>query len=174
MSARHKRILKEVGLGVVAAVEFALVVFVLGWKVGFSPVLSGSMGSSLPTGSIAVTAQKLTEEVRVGDIVRLPFPGGASGQYVHRIVDLTATPEGYHIRTKGDANPTVDAWQVVIVSTYTPHVIGYIPLVGYLHQWTNHVWAKTSLLVSIVGFLALAGYRLVARAVTPESNTLSR
>jgi signal peptidase len=165
MDARPRFIVRELALGALAIAEFALVTLIAILGVGFSPVLSRSMGDALPVGSVAISVRAPTSSLAKGDVVQLALPDEQSVEYVHRIDEIHPTPQGISVRTKGDANPMRDPWVPVIVSPDTPKVIGYIPALGYVHNWTNQYWMRYLILALVISLLLLVAYRLVMNAL---------
>ena len=77
-----------------------------------SPVLSGSMEPTIPTGGVVFTERVPVEDLAVGDIVMYQRPDQPDHQVVHRIIELEPSEQGPQLRTQGDANATADPWQV--------------------------------------------------------------
>ncbi len=95
-------------------------------------VLSGSMESVYPTGSLIYVAKVEPQELQVNDIITFRMSGEAIA--THRIIELVADetdPDTIRFRTKGDENEMADGTLVEFGS-----VIGKptfcIPLLGYL------------------------------------------
>ena len=75
-------------------------------------VVTGSMEPTIPIGSILVAQETPIDEVAVDDFVcfRSTNPGSAGMIVTHRVVSVYDTPDGVRcLRTKGDANLSVDA-----------------------------------------------------------------
>ena len=111
------RALTVVGLTVAAAAVLVAVVLVRMDAVRFATVLSGSMSPTVPTGSVVAGTPVRSSDVRVGDVVMFvppaPFTTPGRRPVVHRVVSVRATGSGVvEIRTKGDANPSPDAWTI--------------------------------------------------------------
>jgi signal peptidase I len=172
MKDKQRFVLKEVALASLACAEFALVATVVLLGISFIPVLSGSMGDTLPVGSVAIASQLDTGLISPGDVVVLPIPEQSPSHYVHRVVSTDITTNGIALRTKGDKNPAVDPWTAVVVSPSTPHVIGYVPLLGYLHNWTTAMWVRFALLGSVLTLILLVMYRLVSNRLPRRKSTL--
>ena len=79
-----------------------------------SRVLSGSMAPTLRTGALIASVPVEATDIEVGELVTFappaPFgtPGGAP--IVHRVVEVDRAGGDVLVRTKGDANATVDPW----------------------------------------------------------------
>ena len=104
---------------------------------GLTPyaVLSGSMESVYPTGSVLYVAKVDTDELKVQDAITFTTPDGTVA--THRIIELVpdeADPSVNLFRTKGDENDIADG---TLVSP--DNVIGKplfcIPYLGYLAEY---------------------------------------
>jgi signal peptidase len=90
---------------VLAVAGLGVVVQVLG--LGATRAVSGSMGSAVPVGSLAVTREVPASAVEVGDVVQVPQPGG--GTVTHRVVTVRPGGDGTtSLVLRGDANRTAD------------------------------------------------------------------
>lgn len=86
------------------------------WGARAVPVLTGSMAPALPTGSLVLTTPVGVEQVRPGMVLafRPPAPYDAAGRAVlHRVESLTPGRPAT-VTTRGDANPTPDAWRLAL------------------------------------------------------------
>jgi signal peptidase len=70
-------------------------------------VTSGSMGKSMPVGSVAVTRLVDARAVSAGDVISFMSPGSRIPT-THRVVAVTDDGVDRVFRTKGDANPAQD------------------------------------------------------------------
>ena len=101
-------------------------------------VLSASMGSALPVGSLAVARPQ--SEYQVGDIVTFKIPGSTE-LLTHRINSVKVTgcqcvtagaADGVRVyKTRGDANNVVDDWELTD-EDIVGKVIFHLPYLGYL------------------------------------------
>lgn len=115
------------GLGFFA---FLMAIAVVPSFVGY-PTLSvegGSMGSSLPRGSIAITRWVPAEEVQLNYVIVIK--GAAQRAKIHRVVSVEERDGQVVVQTKGDANASVDPGERVLegrvaVHTYTIPYLGY-------------------------------------------------
>jgi signal peptidase len=135
--------------------------FVLG--VGFYPVLSGSMAPGYPAGSVVITTQIPTEQIRIGDVVKLPLPNSLGESYIHRVVQATASDNRIVLITKGDKNVAADPWALEILSPTTPLVVASIPLVGHFTVLFSHFWVQLGLSMMAVYFVGVALLRAIRR-----------
>lgn len=121
----------------------------MGWHHGDRAYIihTGSMTGSYDSGDLVID-KPVPDHLRVGEVVTFAHAG--SGEIVtHRIVSLS--PAG--IRTKGDANPTPDAWtirpnQVKGVVTASIPKAGYV--VYFFKQRAGDAAAMTGLLALIL------------------------
>jgi signal peptidase len=102
---------------------------------GFRPtvVTSGSMGRSIPVGSLAMTRSVGADSVRQGDVilVREEVNGVAARPKLHRVVEMEQNDGSTLVTTKGDANAAPDPNMYVLPARVD--VVAYsIPLLGYL------------------------------------------
>ncbi len=72
-------------------------------------VATGSMEPALPVGSLLLVRTVPIETIRAGDVVTFQEPGRPGVTVTHRVAAVG--PSGA-LRTKGDANPVADPWQV--------------------------------------------------------------
>lgn len=98
-----------------AAALLIVAAFTVTGHVRFQPVLTGSMAPHIPTGTLVAVTPVTPAQLHVGEVIMFlpPPPWGtpSGGPVLHRIVQLTHTPDGRpQVRTKGDANKAVDPW----------------------------------------------------------------
>lgn len=128
---------------------------------GYSPYVmyGGSMGSTVPLGSVAFIEDVSAESLNVGDVIvfRPPSAGEAREPLMHRIVSIEEVDGQRVVRTKGDANESPDPWELGI-SGEGGRLVFFVPYVGYLLWFfqTRLAWAVLVLpLVAYLGFVAL-------------------
>jgi signal peptidase I len=124
------------------------------WKA--DPVVSGSMEPTIDTGSVVLTQRVPVDDLAVGDIVMFQRPDGVDEQVVHRIAELEPSEDGPIIRTKGDANASVDPWQVRPQEETALVARGSVPYVGYVAMATRTAVGQHTLLTA-AGLLIGAG-----------------
>jgi signal peptidase len=107
----------------------AIATGIVWFRVGFQPVLSGSMRPTFSPGSVVLTRPIATSNVRVGDVI-LFRPPGYTSSFAHRVTSVSGAVDRPVITTKGDANPVVDPWKVQLATARVPEVIGSIPRLG--------------------------------------------
>lgn len=92
-------------------------------------VTSGSMGSALPTGSVAVTRTIDFRDVHIGDIIAFQRPGAAM-PIVHRVTDIREVDGVRAAFTRGDANAQEDP-QALPLEGRGDRVVYHVPWAGY-------------------------------------------
>ena len=101
-------------------------------------VLSGSMESVYPTGSLIYVAKADPAELAVNDIITFKMPSGSIA--THRIIELVpdeSDPNIIRFRTKGDENNIADGTLVDFDSVIGKPVF-CIPILGYLATYIMH------------------------------------
>ncbi len=136
MKSKPKMILKIVSNSlVILVIVFAFLLH--GTQlVGLEPysVLSGSMQSVYPTGSLLYIRNVNPETLVVGDVITYKMTGGAL--CTHRIIEIVPdekNPKIIHFRTKGDENDTVDP--LVDSNNVVGKAVFCIPFLGYLAMY---------------------------------------
>jgi signal peptidase len=106
-------------------------------------MLTGSMGRSIPAGSLVLTRAVPPSSLRVGDVITFEKPRGAPGLDTHRIIRIDASNGHTTYRTKGDANSVADPWVLEFEQGQGGHrVVASLPHLGRLLVWTRSpVWA---------------------------------
>lgn len=102
--------------------------WVAGWRV--HTMTTPSMGTTAPVGAVVISAPTLPDRLRIGDVVVFHPPGRPGTTFVHRIIGISATPEGRRFRTRGDLNGTPDAW-VLSAQDLIGRAALTVPDVGY-------------------------------------------
>ena len=92
-------------------------------------VHGGSMGDSLPRGSVAIARWVEPEDVQPGYVIVMDADGQARPK-IHRVVSVDEENGRTIVQTKGDANEAADpGYQIldgpVAVHTYTLPLLGY-------------------------------------------------
>ncbi|GAB3518057.1 signal peptidase I [Arthrobacter monumenti] len=78
-------------------------------------MLTGSMAPLINSGDVVVSVPTDVEDVAVGDIITYHIPIDDHRVETHRVVEVIEKPDGSTaVRTKGDANESVDPWTAVL------------------------------------------------------------
>ncbi|GBE58374.1 signal peptidase I W [bacterium BMS3Abin01] len=87
-------------------------------------VLSGSMEPGIKVGSVVLVAAVNPDDIKVDDIITFPLPRKPDNQEpantTHRVTRVIADSGGLRFITKGDANDTVDNWEVAAAGAGHP------------------------------------------------------
>ena len=128
--------------GLAAALSIAAAPRLFGY--GVLVVSGGSMGESMPNGSLVIARWGAAEQVEVGDVILVREEGAGPQEWpkVHRVVSLEENGGQVLVRTKGDANGAVDPDVYVLpdrvlTPAYTLPYLGH--LVGFAK--TSVGWA---------------------------------
>ena len=158
--ARHvRRIVRLVGwaaLGALVGLALALAgPYVLGGR-SFT-VMSGSMEPTIHTGDVVVDETVSPRTVKPGDVVTFPAPDGSHRLITHRLRRARRDGARVDAETKGDANNTVERWQVP-VNGHIGRVVYRVPKVGYALASVGSAKGRFVVLVAVI--LAFAGLAL--------------
>lgn len=112
-----------------------LLVVVLGAVIGVRPLIftSGSMSPAIDAGALALSHRVSADDLRVGDVVSVPYDGG---RVTHRVVTLSPDPDGSAtLRLRGDANQTPDPQRYRVTSA--DRVWLAVPRLGSAIAWLS-------------------------------------
>ncbi len=151
------------GLGLVLSITLP---YLFGYR--SLTVLSGSMEPTLRVGDVVVVREVPPLSVKVGDIVSFRDPTDFSRLITHRVRSIQVSGISVQFVTKGDANTSVEHWQVPITGT-----IGKVSYrvwrLGYALFWIRGRLGRLILLV--IPALVLGAYEL-ARIWRPGSGAI--
>ena len=126
---------------------------------GLTPysVLSGSMASVYPTGSLIYVTKTDPAQLEVNDIITFRLAGGTVA--THRIIELVqdeTQPEIIRFRTKGDENEIADGALVDFDSVIGTPLFG-IPYLGYLATYIMTPKGKFAVItvIAAISFLEI-------------------
>lgn len=114
-------------------------------------VLSASMGSALPVGSLAVAVPQ--SEYQAGDVVTFKIPN-SDELLTHRINSVSSVNgvsgvNGTRIyKTRGDANNVIDDWEL-IYEDVIGRIVFHIPYLGYLFRLPQLMFQKVFPIVTL-------------------------
>jgi signal peptidase len=120
-------------------------------------VLSGSMEPTIGVGDIVVVREISPLQARVGDIVTFRDPTDSSRLITHRVRDIEVEGHTVVFRTKGDANTSIERWQIGENGTIG-RVLYRVPKLGYALFWLRGRLGR--LLFVVLPALVLGGYEL--------------
>jgi signal peptidase len=131
-----------------------LAVSVLAPVLGFRPLIfqSGSMSPTIPVGSLALAHLTNPQDLRVGDIVTVPF---AEKYVTHRIVRIGHIGQELVVTLKGDSNRRADPTPYRVPSA-VPRVVTSAPAAGTILAW----FTRTPGVYVLAAYLVLLMWRL--------------
>ena len=157
MNLKLKRILKTISNMLVAAV--VLLTFLLyGLQLfGMKPyaVLSGSMESVYPTGSLIYVSDIEPATLRVNDVITFKLKDGTIA--THRIIEIVPDETDSSIlrfRTKGDENDIADGPLVEFEDVVGKPAFG-IPYLGYLGNYISQPRGKIIAITVVVAIVLI-------------------
>jgi signal peptidase len=134
-------------------------------------ITGGSMGDSLPRGSIAYARDVPTGDIRRGDVITYR-PPGHDALVTHRVVwagrDRTGAPA---FRTRGDANDAPDPWRFTLRSPEQARVAFHVPLAGYAVAALSEQPIRMAVLGGPALLVALAAFAALWRAPGEQHRT---
>jgi signal peptidase len=119
-------------------------------------ITGGSMGDSIPKGSVIWAEEVPVAELRGGDVITYrPPPGaGPTGLVTHRIVSAREVAGRRVYRTKGDGNAAVDPWTFELGGETQARVAFHLPYAGRVLAAASDR-ANRTLLVALIALLAV-------------------
>ena len=120
-------------------------------------VLTGSMEPTLNVGDVAVVKQISPLDARVGDVVTFRDPADATRLITHRVRSVRVGDGVARFVTKGDANTSVERWQIPTDGTIG-RVLYRVPRIGYALFWLRGRFGR--LLLVVIPALLLGAYEL--------------
>ena len=98
-------------------------------------VLSGSMRPAFAPGDMIVVTPEPLRDVQAGQVISYHIPIGDQHVQTHRIVKVVRGGDHPVVRTKGDANDSVDPWKARLDGTKAWRVRLVAPKLGLLIVW---------------------------------------
>jgi signal peptidase len=137
-------------------------------------VQGGSMGHSIPTGSLVYARWIADEDVKLGDVILVQeeSASGPARPKLHRVVSLETDGEQILVQTKGDMNETVDP-KVYILPDRLLTPAWTLPYLGYLVSFvaTPLGWMlMVALPATVVCLLTLRSIWAPARQTSAEAD----
>ena len=109
-------------------------------------VLTGSMEPQLATGDLVIESRISPIDAKVGDVVTFRDPERPDRLITHRVRHIQRDGDAVSFVTKGDANNTVETWQIDRAGS-----IGRVevraPKLGYVVAWITGPLARIFLVV---------------------------
>jgi signal peptidase I len=108
-------------------------------------VLTGSMRPLIEPGDVVMDEPIKPMQARPGDVITFPEPEKAR-LVTHRVKSVTAGDGRASFVTQGDANNTVERWEVPVGQTLG-RVVYRVPKVGHLAVWSAKPTSRLMLIV---------------------------
>jgi len=131
-------------------------------------VLTGSMGSSIPQGSIIFTQK--TPFYNKGDVIS--FEKG-SNTVTHRITDVRVKNNALHYQTKGDTNNTVDQ-ELVAREDVLGKSVFFVPFVGQLVLFLKTFQGYALLIIFPTVFFVVFELNNIRKEIMKEAEKRAR
>lgn len=106
------------------------------WGIDLRSVASGSMGPTIPVGSMVVIEPVEIEKILPGDIITFQSSEIMNRVVTHRVVEVTVMEGERAFRTKGDANDDPDL-NLLPASKMLGRVLFDLPYLGFLSQFIH-------------------------------------
>jgi signal peptidase I len=131
-------------------------------------VHGGSMGNTIPTGSVVLTRPTPSSDIAKGDIILLPNEGGKKTPVIHRVMSVAREGDTIVVDSKGDANRAADPWRSALGPT-TQRKLLVIPWLGFALGFLNARLGWIALVILPGGWLCLSVIRRIWSAPTSIS-----
>ncbi len=93
----------------------------------------GSMGATVPRGSIAYDEVVPAARIRLGDVITYRPPGRDPRLVTHRVVWIGRDGRGERLfRTSGDANAAADPWRFRLARREQARLAFHVPVAGFV------------------------------------------
>lgn len=163
------RFLREAALTLGALLGIICVGFAIASAAfGVQPLIvrSGSMGSAMPVGSLALATEVAPTDIAPGDVISIQTPQGT--RVTHRVTKVAAPSQvAVSVYLKGDANAHQDPAPYVV--GHADRVIGTVPFVGYVIAWSQTIAARCLGIMFAALLVYLAFRRRPQPPETPSS-----
>ena len=120
-------------------------------------VLSGSMRPTFEPGDVIVVTPEPLRDVRVGQVISYHIPTGDQRVQTHRVVKVVHAGAHPVVRTKGDANDSVDPWAARLDGTTAWRMRLVAPKLGWLIVWLRSPLMRDLTVFGAPLLLALLG-----------------
>jgi signal peptidase len=160
---RGVKLLRDFTLVVVALISVVGAVLAFYFHAGFLTITSRSMEPTIKAGDMVLTRLAPIDEIQMRDVVVLPVPENPALRYAHRVIAIEKKSNGFQVKTKGDANPNADSWNMVVKSRDVTEVLAVIPTAKIFSGAIERKWIYYGLFYG-GALLALYGaWRLVKK-----------
>jgi signal peptidase len=136
LASSTTRLARVLGNLALVAVTLACAVYLGPTLFGYERyvITGGSMSGSIERGSIAFEKPTPVADLAVGDVITYlpPADSGVPHLVTHRVVQMHDGAHGATVlRTKGDANDSVDPWSFSLTARTQPVEKFSVPVLGY-------------------------------------------
>lgn len=122
--------------GLVIASVAALLFLAVGPRIlGYqtSTMLTGSMSPLINPGDVVVSVPVAVSDIRAGDVITYRIPVEDRRVETHRVIKVfTAADGSTAVRTKGDANASVDPWEASLNGETVHKHVFTVPVLGHV------------------------------------------
>lgn len=147
----------------VLIVSLLIMLSVVPGFLGYRPVRTWgtSMEPTLHDGDALLVKHVDPDEVKVGDIVTLEYPG--KGPIAHRVVRIEPLPQGgFLFQTKGDANQSSEWWKVAAEEKIAVAFVR-IPSLGRALEFIQTMPGRVLLAVNAIALLVVLTMMIKSR-----------
>ena len=130
-------------LGSIVLLGALIILSPLVWGVKFGSLDSGSMGPTIPQGSLIIILPTEPAKIVAGDVISYR-PPGSSTVVTHRVASTVGEGERLSFRTQGDANENTDGYLVPADR-----------LVGRVWRQAPHLGSVADVMRGPAGFIGL-------------------
>ncbi len=96
-----------------------------------STMLTASMSPGINPGDVVVSAKIPVSELQVGDIITYSIPIDDHRIETHRVIGIESGQGGEtSVKTKGDANASIDPWTAILSEDYVYKNVAVVPYLG--------------------------------------------
>jgi signal peptidase I len=165
---RHTRLWRIVKSALAALFAAGCLGYALLFAFHLQPVvmLTGSMGTTIPPGSLVIDREVAPTTLKVGDMITFQKPLGQPGLDTHRIIAINRSNGHTSYQTKGDANPTPDPWTIQFQGQAAHQVTYTIPRLGWLLLFLRTPIARDLILAAVLLTLLTTILKALAAAGT--------
>ncbi|MET1060115.1 MAG: signal peptidase I [Nocardioides sp.] len=137
-------------------------------------VLTSSMEPDFPPGTLVVVRPAAPEDVAVGDVITFQLVSGRPEVATHRVIAITASPEGTpEFVTQGDANPNPDD-EVVVPAQLKGELWYAVPELGRVNLLVDNAQRHVLTVLVASGLFAYAGVMVIGSLLDRRRKALAR
>jgi len=167
---RLRRLLGALCAALLVVLVGGLALVVVANLVGYRSMIvrSGSMGETVPVGSLVLTEPVPRESIDIGDIAVVQ-PDGPDSARLHRVIEVYGGDDDVIVATQGDANEVADSGLTTLAPSV--HVRRFsVPLLGYLLSASG---STAGLLASATMVAAASGWWMLRAIWRPADGPVT-